>query len=417
MPSTTEPPFGRSPPIGAAAFAVFGLLTAWVYTALRLREEVRRHIDARAGEFDGLAGVVGPLPRLAVIAFATGGILVLTWTGGILFAGWEPAPPAVMGIVAASALVFYVAVLAFVTWLLRLTRAHEHAELARVLLRSAAADGAAVGDDDVAFAERWSGIEARATLFLVVALPLVASPVLATHAFLGGAYETSAAWWLLAGVFAAGAAFHIWGTAVVLGIWNGHLATERAQLRKIERPRAAPPDAAGEPVRELIAIMLTDMVGYSKAMEVDERGAFRRLQVHNGIVRRQIQSHHGREIKTIGDAFLVTFRSANDAVNCALDVQRVFAGFNQDKMDDARIRIRIGVHLGDVLISGNDVFGNGVNVAARIEPLAEPGGVCISDAVYVLVCKGLEVTVERVPEDQVKLKNISIAPTLYRLRI
>jgi len=413
----TSRPFGRSPPIGTPAFAVFGLLTFWVYTVQRLGSEVRRHIDSRAGEFDGLAGVVGPLPRLSVISFCSAGLLVIVWGGGILFGGWDPSPPVVLSLVAASALAFYVAVLTFVLWLLRLVRAHEQAELARVLLRSAATSGVVAGDDDVAFAERWTKTEARTTLFLVVAAPLVASPVVATHFFLGGAYGSLMAWWLLGGVFGAGAVFHAWGTATVLGIWNGHLAAERAQLRAGETSRPSPVQGTDDPVRELAAIMLTDMVGYSKAMEIDENGAFRRLQVHNDIVRRQIRGHHGREVKTIGDAFLVVFRSANDAVNCALNVQRVFADFNQGKDDGAKIRIRIGVHLGDVLISGNDVFGDGVNVAARIEPMAEPGGVCISDTVYALVRKGLEVTVERMADDQVKLKNIAIAPTLYRLRV
>ncbi len=178
-------------------------------------------------------------------------------------------------------------------------------------------------------------------------------------------------------------------------------------------------DRASEisPARELSTIMLTDMVGYSGAMEVDEPLTYEKLLAHNQIVRATIANYRGREIKTIGDAFLVIFRSALDAVDCALAVQRAFAEYNTGKEDANTILLRIGIHLGDVLITNNDVFGDAVNVLARIQPLARPGGICVSEAVYIHVRKKFELNVERIGSADLKLKNIAVAPDVYRLNM
>ena len=138
-------------------------------------------------------------------------------------------------------------------------------------------------------------------------------------------------------------------------------------------------DAA--PGRELSAIMMTDIVGYSGSMERDEQRTYRMLLEHNNIVRAAVVKFRGREVKTIGDAFFVVFRSAADAVDCAISVQRSLMEFNANKEDADRIMIRVGIHLGEVMITANDVFGDGVNIAARIEPLADPGGICLSGEV------------------------------------
>jgi class 3 adenylate cyclase len=169
------------------------------------------------------------------------------------------------------------------------------------------------------------------------------------------------------------------------------------------------------PKRELMAIMLTDMVGYSGSMERDEKATYTKLVEHNSIVRTAIAHHRGREIKTIGDAFLVVFRSAIDAVDCALSIQRAFKDRNLIKEDAEKILIRIGVHLGDVLITSNDVYGDGVNVVARIEALAEPGGICVSGEAFAIVRKKLEFDVEQLAD--VNLKNITSAPEVYRIHM
>jgi class 3 adenylate cyclase len=169
------------------------------------------------------------------------------------------------------------------------------------------------------------------------------------------------------------------------------------------------------PQQELAAIMLTDMVGYSGSMERDEQRAYAKLLEHNKIVRAEIVKHRGREIKTIGDAFLVIFRSAHDAVNCAIAIQRALADCNLTKDDADKCLIRIGVHIGEVMVTANDVFGDGVNIAARLEPLAEPGGICVSGEVFALVRKKIELRLERL--EGVQLKNIAIAPDIYRIHM
>lgn len=170
-------------------------------------------------------------------------------------------------------------------------------------------------------------------------------------------------------------------------------------------------DAA--PGRELSAIMMTDIVGYSGSMERDEQRTYRMLLEHNNIVRAAVVKFRGREVKTIGDAFFVVFRSAADAVDCAISIQRSFMEFNANKEDADRIMIRVGIHLGEVMVTANDVFGDGVNIAARIEPLAEPGGICLSGEVYSVVRKKIEYKFEQL--QGVKLKNIAIAPDIYRV--
>jgi class 3 adenylate cyclase len=171
------------------------------------------------------------------------------------------------------------------------------------------------------------------------------------------------------------------------------------------------------PARELATIMLTDMVGYSGAMEVNEQLTYEKLLAHNQIVRTTIANYRGREIKTIGDAFLVIFRSALDAVDCALAIQRAFGEFNAAKDEPNRILLRIGIHLGDILITQNDVFGEAVNILSRIQPLAQPGGICVSEAVFIHVRKKFELKVERIGSADLKLKNIAVAPDVYRLNM
>lgn len=192
---------------------------------------------------------------------------------------------------------------------------------------------------------------------------------------------------------------------------SGLLPRDNATEEQIERT------SESSPVRELMTIMLTDMVGYSGSMEVNEQLTYVKLLAHNEIVRAAVANYRGREIKTIGDAFLVTFRSALDAVDCALAIQRAFAEYDVDKDDANKILLRIGIHLGDILITKNDVFGEGVNILARIQPLAQPGGICVSEAVFIHVRKKFELKVERIGSSELKLKNIAVAPDVYHLNM
>lgn len=135
--------------------------------------------------------------------------------------------------------------------------------------------------------------------------------------------------------------------------------------------------------RRLAAILVADMAGYSRLMERDEEGVLKRQKAHrHELIDPEIGSHGGRIVKTTGDGMLAEFASAFDAVRCAIDIQAAMAGRERTSPMDARIVYRIGVNLGDIVFDEGDVFGDGVNVAARLQTLSEPGGVCVSDIVH-----------------------------------
>jgi TolB-like protein len=132
--------------------------------------------------------------------------------------------------------------------------------------------------------------------------------------------------------------------------------------------------------RRLAAVLAADVVGYSRLMGLDEEGTLARLKViRKTLVDPAIAEHRGRIVKTTGDGVLVEFASAVDATRCAAEVQDSMARQNSDVPQESRIELRIGIHVGDIIIDDNDIFGDGVNIAARLEGIAEPGGVCISD--------------------------------------
>ncbi len=155
--------------------------------------------------------------------------------------------------------------------------------------------------------------------------------------------------------------------------------------------------------RRLAAIVATDMVGYSRLMEADEEGTLARQKAHRAeLFDPKIAEHHGRIVKTTGDGLLIEFASAVDAVRCAVEMQIAMAECEADVPEDHRIAYRIGINVGDIIIDGGDIYGNGVNIAARLEALADPGGVFLSRSVYDQVKKKTDFGYEYLGEQQVK---------------
>ena len=155
--------------------------------------------------------------------------------------------------------------------------------------------------------------------------------------------------------------------------------------------------------RRLAAIMAGDIAGYSRLMGVDEEGTLRQLKAHRKeLVDPKITEHRGRIVKTTGDGMLVEFVSVVDAVRCAVEIQRGMAERNADVAADRRIEFRIGINVGDIISDDNDIYGDGVNVAARLEALAEPGGIMVSRNVHDQVRDKLSFGFEDMGEQTVK---------------
>ena len=169
----------------------------------------------------------------------------------------------------------------------------------------------------------------------------------------------------------------------------------------------------GEERRRLAAIMFTDMVGYSARAQADETGALALLDRHNRLLRPIFSKFHGREVKTVGDAFVVEFESALEATRCALDIQRMLHYYNLRSPDPWKILIRIGIHVGDVVEADGDVLGDSVNIAARIVTVAGPEGICLTQQVYDQVANKAGSTFAKLPP--VPLKNLQVAGNIYRV--
>ncbi|HSA89180.1 MAG TPA: adenylate/guanylate cyclase domain-containing protein [Burkholderiales bacterium] len=391
--------YGLGQRLMARDFLVLGLITFWIYPVVRLVLALNAHFTRRWSEVEARHELRGTDPRLAALR-AAGFTLprAAPWAAAAFFA--SSAVFAASRAAIASAAFFYAGALLLMLWTLTIIRRHEMLEL-HVRERGAGAllERPEPGDDNV---RRWERLTNYVVAFLVVSIPMLFSPAAGVHPGIA---------------LALLAAFHVWGSVLLVRLYNEHLAEEeRHAVTAPVRPgeERAAPDADAPPRRARVAIMLTDMQGYSKSMGLDESGAYARLVEHNRIMRAAIAAHRGREIKTIGDAFLVIFRGAVNAVQCALAAQRAFAEYNAGKRDDEKILVRIGLHVGEVILTASDIFGDDVNLVARIEPLAAPGGVCLSEPVLSIARNRIRLDVE--PVEGATLKNIASPPKLFRIR-
>ena len=167
--------------------------------------------------------------------------------------------------------------------------------------------------------------------------------------------------------------------------------------------------------RRLAAVLAADVAGYSRLMGRDEEGTLADLKMsRRTLIGPCIASHRGRIVKTTGDGMLVEFASAVDAARCAAEVQRGMATQNADVPQDVRIEFRIGIHVGDIIIDDNDIFGDGVNIAARLEGIAKPGGVCISDDAQRQIRGKVDIVFEDMGAQT--LKNIAEPMRAWRMR-
>ena len=166
--------------------------------------------------------------------------------------------------------------------------------------------------------------------------------------------------------------------------------------------------------RKLAAILAADVAGYSRMMGIDEEGTLSTLSAYRTITDTFITQHGGRICGTAGDSVLAEFSSVFAAVQCAVDIQRSVANANEELTEDRRMWFRIGVNVGDVMVKNGDIFGDGVNIAARIESLAEPGGICISRGVHDHVMRRLTYRFDDLGEKSVK--NITQPIRVFRLK-
>ena len=164
--------------------------------------------------------------------------------------------------------------------------------------------------------------------------------------------------------------------------------------------------------RRLAAILSADVVGYSRLMEADEEATIHALGACRQIIDELVESHHGRVFGSAGDSVIAEFASPIEAVNCASDIQRELENRNVDQADDRRMQLRIGINLGDVVVKGDDLLGDGVNVSARLQALADPGGICLSGTVFDLVDGKLDLQFEYLGMQEVK--NITKPIRVYR---
>ncbi len=171
---------------------------------------------------------------------------------------------------------------------------------------------------------------------------------------------------------------------------------------------------SGHEERRLTTILAADVVGYSRLMAADESGTLASLKaLRRELIEPKTAEHHGRVVKLMGDGTLMEFGSVVDAVTFAVDVQRAMALRNTGVPEDQRITYRMGINIGDIIVEGDDIYGDGVNIAARLEGLADPGGICISRPVHTQIKGKVDLAFEDLGEQHVK--NIPEPVHVYRV--
>jgi adenylate cyclase len=173
---------------------------------------------------------------------------------------------------------------------------------------------------------------------------------------------------------------------------------------------------SADPVeRKLAAILSADVVGYSRLMAEDEAGTVRRLTAYRDQIATLVREHRGRVVDSPGDNVLAEFPTATDAVSCAVEIQGVLNARNAPLPEDQKMEFRVGVHLGEVRVEGERIYGDGVNIASRLEGLAEPGGICVSSTVHEQIEKKLNVALEDLGEQT--LKNVARPVHVYGVKL
>lgn len=452
---STEEEYGGGSELSTTGFVIFGLLTFWIYTVWNYYRVLESHLAQRLRYFterldrqeltprsqDVYATIVEKgftdkrHPKYIAILFYFLSMALMVYLAVFKFFTGDIDYGFDMFIVFSAALCFCGATIYFLSNVCRNMKSHEYQELLLLKLTHEGDDFRVVQPSN-RFVKRWNRHQGWIAFFLVLSIPMTISPVIAVSCFYAAWNDpsisvdaVSIAW--IAIVLAFAAVFHLWGLKILIGMYNGHLRVEAVNRQAFTESRhwmsestasvvgrerydeAERGLAAAVPDRLLAAIMITDMVGFSSDMESDEESTYAKLIKHNEIIRKHVQGNRGEEIKTMGDAFLVRFKSAVDAVKAAMGIQADFSAFNRGKEESERIMVRIGIHIGDVLIMGRDVIGNGVNVASRIEPLAEAGGICISADVYNVVRKSVDLKVLSLGKQD--LKNIRDVPEIYKV--
>jgi class 3 adenylate cyclase len=407
-------------PVGYGALLLWGSLTLWVYTAFRLCGLLRAHARRRRAELAaGSPASSDPLESVIVHArvhaAVVAAIVVALGSGEAYYEITGTLGPAPWITLFAS-VSFGASVIGLMAGLFQRLRRHEALEMRLLAVQGQVLDGT-VGRVRIA---EWNRHESWLVLTGIVSAACIASPAVGVFQMAqvpnlneAMGLELSRRWVVI--VLVAGGLFHSLGTVFLERLVNGHFAFERqaAPMPAAPPARASMTGEPGERVVGLRAVMFTDIKGYSHRMEADEAAALRLLDVHNSIVREAIRQHGGREIKTVGDAFMVLFDSAVQAVRCAVTLQRGLHAYNRRAAAGEEILVRAGIHLGDVVLTAADVFGDTVNLAARLESVAEPGGVCVSAEVHQVVSRRLDlpfVAMGRVP-----LKNIAHPPEVFAL--
>ncbi len=457
---STEDEFGCGNELSTTGFLIFGLLTFWMYTVHNYHNILTSHLKARSSYFDNSIRSVRLSPEnqnaytfltqkgfrtenspkyicfsLYFVSMTLIMFIFLLNIGGISHFHIRLSDTFILILVGIAALTFDISSVYFLSWVCRTIKNHEYYELLTTKLIRYPDMFKLFQPSDI-FVKRWNNNQNKIALFLILSLPLIISPFIALIHFynlidVGEVTDKIALIWM-AGIFMSAAIFHLWGTKLLIDMYNGHLGIEAVNRHGLSISMQSQSESSADgideisddstetkklgrltPERMLAAIMMTDMVGFSKEMETNEQDTYLKLLKHNEIIRKNILQNWGQEIKTIGDAFLVRFNSAVDAIKAATNIQTEFSEYNRDKRRDDQIRIRIGIHIGDILIMGKDVIGNGVNIAARIEPLAEPGGICISADTYNMIKKSIDIKVLSLGKKE--LKNITDSPEIYKI--